>query len=312
MNLATTTTTALATATGLHLAGGHGEQPNRHLLVDRPVGAVAVGQQGELWLLVERRHLHRLDPAGAHAEPELVASLPAGAAGVCLGLHQGAVWVGGDRAGLWRLDGAELVPIASFATAPTHDAWYTPWGGPPAVFSLASAGDDLYASVHVGGILRTSDGGRSWVPTIDLHDDVHQVAVGPHGRLWAATGDRALAESEDGGATWRHHDQGLDGNHYLLALAPTASGVIVGASRGHASREGGLYRFDGEHFHHLGPAEGLPEPLGGVVGPRHLVAAGDEAAVALPDGRAARSTDGGRTWAPLPLPPVQAAEVALV
>ena len=43
---------------------------------------------------------------------------------------------------------------------------------------MASHGDDLYVSVHVGGVLHSADDdGRTWRATIDLHDDVHQVVV---------------------------------------------------------------------------------------------------------------------------------------
>ncbi len=306
----TDTIAAFATDSGLHLVG-HGPGDGRHHAAGHPVVAVAHAPDGTLWFLADRRHLHRLAP-GAD-EPEPVASLPDSASGVCLGAHQGQVWVGGDRAGLWWLDGDRLVPVDAFATAPTHEHWYTPWGGPPAVFSLASAGRSLYVSVHVGGILRTDDGGATWQATIDFHDDVHQVAVGPDGRLWAATGERGLAASTDGGATWRYHDQGLQGDRYALALAPTADGgLILAASRNHASREGGLYRFDGTSFHRLGPAEGLPEPLGGVVGPRQLAASGDEVVAALPGGRVARSGDGGRTWTIRSGPGAPVAEVVVV
>ena len=91
---------------------------------------------------------------------------------------------------------------------------------------MASDGDDLYVSVHVGGILRTTDG-DGWAPTIDLHDDVHQVAVGGAGTVWAATGMRGLAESGDRGGSWRYHVDGLHA-HYLLAVAPFDDGVLVG------------------------------------------------------------------------------------
>ena len=158
---------------------------------------------GGLWVLVAKRDLYRLDGDS----PELVASLEE-AAGTCLGSHDGSVWIGGDPAALWRLRGERLERVVSFDGAPTHEAWHTPWGGPPAVFSMASDGTDLYVSVHVGGILRSGDG-TSWTPTIDLHDDVHQVAVGPDGTVWAATGMRGLAESNDRGETWRYHTRGL-------------------------------------------------------------------------------------------------------
>jgi hypothetical protein len=43
--------------------------------------------------------------------------------------------------------------------------------------SIANWDDDLYANVHVGGILRTADGGETWTPTIDIDADVHHVTT---------------------------------------------------------------------------------------------------------------------------------------
>jgi hypothetical protein len=251
----------------------------------------AVHPDGDhLWVLVQRDQLHRLTGEAV----ELVASLEDGGAGICVGTHAGIPWVGGDDARLWRLRGGRLAPVESFQEAPTHEEWHTPWGGPPAVFSMASNGSELYVSVHVGGILKTSDG-ESWRPTIDLHDDVHQVAVGDDGTVWAATGRRGLAESTDGGATWRYHTDGLHA-HYLLAVTPVTDGALVGASSGHAGRDGAVYRFDGRRFT---PGRGLPDALGGAVGPRQLAAAGDDAVVALNNGDIYVSHDGGREWTPV-------------
>lgn len=273
----------VGTAKGLHLPGGHSDP-----LAGAEITAIhAAG--GELWVLAGRRHLHRLHDGHA----ELVAELDV-PAGICVASHAGTVWVGGDEAGLWRLDGTALEPVASFLEAPTRDEWHTPWGGPPAVFSMASHGDDLYVGVHVGGILRSSDGGRSWVPTIDLHDDVHQVAVDEAGAVWAATGRGGLARSTDRGATWEYHTAGLHAR-YLLAVAPTSDGVLVGASSGHAAKDGALYRLDGDNFERC--RGGLPDDFGGAVSPRHLAAGGQDAAVALPAGDVYTSSDGGRTWA---------------
>jgi hypothetical protein len=244
----------------------------------------------ELWVLAGRRDLFRVTDGVA----DLIASLDPDESGTCIGTHGGAVWVGGDDAQLWRLDGKHLEPVESFQEAPSRAEWHTPWGGPPSVFSMASDGSDLYVSVHVGGILRSGDG-HEWVPTIDLHDDVHQVAVGPDGAVWAATGMRGLAESRDRGATWRYHTAGLHAT-YLLTVAVTADGVLVGASSGHAGRDGAIYRFDGDRFTR---SHGIPERLDGAVGPRQMAAKGDHAIVALPNGDVYASDDGGAEWTPL-------------
>ena len=239
-----------------------------------------------VWVLVARRDLYRLDDGTS----QLIARLDEPAGGV-IGTHRGDVWVGGSDARVWRLDGGALTEVTSFQAAPTHDEWHTPWGGPPDVFSFASDGTHLYVSVHVGGILRTTDG-MHWTPTIDLHGDVHEVAVAEDGTVWAATGMSGLAESRDHGATWRYHTRGLHAT-YALAVAPLPDGALVAVSSGHAAEDGGVYRFDGERNIRC---EGLPSDLRGAVGPRRIATAGDRAVVALPDGDVYISEDAAVTW----------------
>src|SRR5687768_9329137 len=77
----------------------------------------------DLWALAGRRDLHRV--RGDRSTP--VARLD-DAVGTVVGTHRGTVWVGGHRARLWRLDGETLAEVATFQSAPTHDAWHTPWG----------------------------------------------------------------------------------------------------------------------------------------------------------------------------------------
>ncbi|MGF1597245.1 MAG: hypothetical protein ACFCVK_09995 [Acidimicrobiales bacterium] len=243
----------------------------------------------DVWLLVDGNEVHRLGPHG-HG---VVATLGS-TKGTCLHVHRGIVFVGADPATLWRLRGDHLEPVSAFDGAPTSEAWHTPWGGPAAVMSMASAGDDLLVGVHVGGILRSADLGRSWEATIDLHDDVHQVAVDPaSGNLWAATGERGLGRSLDRGRTWSYHADGLHAT-YLLAVAVADRGVLVGASSGHAGADGALYLFDGVRFERI--VDGLPERFDGAIGPRMMAASGPLAALALPDGSLRVSVDGGRRW----------------
>ena len=287
------TDTAAATATTATLVAGRGglfDVTAGRPLLGGPVAAVAAGESA-LWAIVDGAALYRVVDGVA----ERVAALPTGT-GSCVVEHLGDVFVGGDEARLWRLDGDRFERVAAFDAAPTRAEWHTPWGGPPDVYSFAAHGHDLHVSVHVGGILRTSDGGASFEPTIDLHDDVHQVVVDARtGTVWAATGASGLAESRDGGDTWRYHTDGLHAT-YLLAVAVTDAGVIVGASSGHAGRDGALYVFADGTFHR---AAGLPDRLDGAVGPRRLAGAGDHAAVVLPDGSLFGSGDGGASWEPV-------------
>lgn len=273
----------IAAEDGLH----HGGRPAEHL-VGRSVTAVTATDPTAAWALVDGTDMVRVTPDGT----EEVARLIDGR-GLCIHEHRGTVFVGGKDARLWRLEGGDLVRVASFDEAPTREQWTTPWGGPPDVFSMASHGDDLYVSVHVGGILRSADDGRTWQATIDLHNDVHQVVVDDDGAVWAATGRRGLAHSTDKGRTWQYFADGLHAT-YLLSVAVTDTWVLVSAQSGHAGSDTAVYLFDGNHFE---PVTGLPTPLSGV-SPRRLAAGGAHAALVTDDGAIYLSEDGGRTWQP--------------
>jgi hypothetical protein len=96
------------------------------------------------------------------------------------------------------------LPLKSFDEITGRDEWYTPWGGPPDTRSISFGADaTLYVNVHVGGIPRSRDGGRTWEPTIDVDADVHQVLAHRSipGLVFAATA-QGLARSEDGGDSW--------------------------------------------------------------------------------------------------------------
>lgn len=108
----------------------------------------------------------------------------------------------------------------SFDALKVRDSWYTPWGGPPAVRSLALTDDGwVYADIHVGSIMRSSDGGETWEPvTPTLHEDVHQVSTCPASadRVYATT-YRAVYISDDRGRSWQHRADDL-GQRYGRAI----------------------------------------------------------------------------------------------
>jgi hypothetical protein len=272
---------AVATARGLVAPSGRLEALDGSAIT-------AVHTSGEVtWALVGARQLYRLEGTRRRFIAELD-----DVAATCVVAHRGDVFVGGADARLWRLDDGVLEPVESFLAAPTRDRWYTPWGGPPDVYSMASFGDDLYVSVHVGGIMRSSDGGRTWEPTVDLEVDVHEVVADAGGGLWAATGMRGLAHSIDRGVTWSYHCRGLHAK-YLLAVAATSDSVLVGASSGPFADDGAMYRFADGRFERC---TDLPTDLDGAISPRHIAARGDLAVVALPGGDVHASADSGRSW----------------
>jgi photosystem II stability/assembly factor-like uncharacterized protein len=153
----------------------------------------------------------------------------------------------------------------------------------------------VLVNVHVGGILRSEDGGATWAPTIDPDVDVHQVLAVPGTDTVVAATGTGFAVSRDGGRTWAMEDEGLP-VRYLRAVAVAGDAVLVSASRGPSGGDSGLHRrpLAGGAFEPAG--EGLPPDLGGNVDTGWLVADGDRVGLVLPDGSVHRSDDGGRRF----------------
>ena len=112
-----------------------------------------------------------------------------------------------EGAYVYRLVGEEgpAERIVAFDELPCREEWYTPWGGPPAVRTLAKTQDGFcYADIHVGSIMRSPDEGVSWEPvTPELHKDVHQVTTCPadDNRVYANT-QNGVYISTDRGNSW--------------------------------------------------------------------------------------------------------------
>ena len=165
--------------------------------------------------------------------------------------------------------------------------------------------DLLLVGIELGGLMRTTDGGRTWQDhRPGAQPDVHAIAWHPtaEGRAYEAGGGGA-AWSADGGETWRPADDGRD-RHYTWALAVdpanadtwfvSASGGPFDAHRADRHAEAYVYRWRAD-----GPWAaldgGLPQPLD--VMPYALTFAGDRLFAGLRDGRLYASSDGGDTWA---------------
>jgi len=269
-------------------------QDDRRLLNGHVV-ALAPAGTGD-WVAVADGRLAR----GVGADVELPGPAP-----TCVAAVDGAAVVGTAEAHLVRVDGRDARTIGSFDTAEGRSAWYTPWGGPPDTRSLAVAADGtLYVNVHVGGIVRTDDGGETWRPTIDVDSDVHQVVVAG-GRVVAATA-YGLAMSADRGATWEFTEDGLHGA-YARAVAVAGEWLVMSASTGPFTDRSAVYRRP------LAAAAGVPferctDWFTENVDTGHLAAARDGRSVVLaaPDGRLYCSSDAGGSWERLVPPPATA------
>ena len=226
----------------------------------------------------------------------------------CLAATQSGLLIGTEEAHLLRLADNGPAPVESFETIDGRAAWYTPWGDPADVRSISVALDGaVYVNVHVGGVVRSRDGGRTWTPTVDIESDVHQVLAHPsRAEVVLAAAADGFGVSRDGGASWRFVTEGMHA-HYLRAVAASDDTVLVSASSGPGGRRAALYRtpLDGEAaFERC--SDGLPTWFGDNVDTGCLAARGSFVACGTEDGRVFRSLDGGRRWdvAAKGLPPV--------
>lgn len=206
------------------------------------------------------------------------------------------------------LDGRGNEPVPGFDEVPGRGDWYTPFGAPPAARTTAIDGEGrLYVNVHVGGIVRSDDGGRTWQPTIDIDADVHEVTAVPGrpGMVLAATA-RGMAVSEDYGGKWRIVADGLFAP-YARAVAVGEDTIFLSASEGPDGSKAAVYRRPLFGTRRFGKCRGgFPEHLAGNVDSGCIAAAGRSVVVGTPDGRILRSQDSGLKWQQIVtgLPPV--------
>jgi photosystem II stability/assembly factor-like uncharacterized protein len=200
--------------------------------------------------------------------------------------------------------------VRSFDEVAGREHWYTPWGGPPDTRSLyRNAEGALYANVHVGGILRSRDGGQHWTPThLDIDEDVHEVAGHPdRPRMVLAAAATGLIVSTDRGDTWRPLTEGLHAT-YCRAVASAGGWVLVSASTGPSGTASAIYRrrIDAE-----GPFErcrrGLPEWFEDNIDTGCLASYDETVVFGTQDGQLFVSPDAGARWSLLAedLPPIR-------
>jgi hypothetical protein len=246
------------------------------------------------WAVVDRRSVARRADDGTWSEQpvDLDASITA-----LLPTAEGLV-VGTGDARVARATNGDIAHLPGFDRVAGRDTWHAVGSRTPYVRSMSAArgGASWFASVHVGGIPRSVDGGATWTPTVDPDDDVHQVRAHPlDPNTVMAAAAVGLLESRDAGATWSAPaTSGLHAS-YLRALAFTDDAVVVTASDGPFGRKPALYRRDlaGGSFERC--TDGLPEWLPAIVDTGALDARGADLVAGSAD-TVYGSDDGGRSW----------------
>jgi hypothetical protein len=294
-----TTDVLVGTSQGLFALAGGDPRPDPRpdpSFGPREVSAMAV-RDGGVWAVTERRVIARRAPEG----PWVDVARSDGFDLACLAPTSHGVLAGTEEAHLLRLVGDDgvLAPLEAFETVGGRETWFTPWGGPPALRSIAQdLAGRLHANVHVGGIPRSVDAGASWEPTIDIDADVHQVVAHPtEPEVVLAAGAVGLAVSVDGGSSWRIEREGLHAT-YARAVAVAGDRVLLSVSNGPRGGRAAMYRTalePGSTFERC--TEGLPEWFDGNIDSGWLDARGSEVAFGTGDGEVFVSDDAGESWA---------------
>jgi len=273
-------------------------------IANQPVRGLAPDGRGGALAIVGRHSLRRRAPNGewatvATSEFEL---------SCCMAVRD-AIYVGTDDARMLRLShgGGVLDPIDGFDNIAGRDAWFAGSAivngqrlGPPlGIRSVAanSNGSILFANVHVGGIPRSMDGGRTWQPTIDINSDVHEVrAHQADPDIVVAASAIGLCISHDAGATWTIERDGLHAS-YCSAVAFSGDDILVSASTDHFATQGRIYRRpirpDGDTVAVEG---GLPTWISGIADTGCIATNGSTIVVVDRAGTLYLSTEFGLAW----------------
>ncbi|HEX4490259.1 MAG TPA: hypothetical protein VH914_03550 [Acidimicrobiia bacterium] len=270
----------VATDDGYRIISSSGDV--RRALDGHRVEAFTPGPDGTWIAIVDEREVWQ---HGADGEWTPLATADAQLA--CLVTLDDVVYAGAVGPQVYRFVDGALAPVADLDAVAGRDEWHRV-GWDLHVRSMTKTVDGaLLANVHVGGIIRSTDQGTSWEPTIDVDADVHEVRAHPtRAEIVVAAAAVGFCVSRDGGRTWAVLDDGLHAT-YARAVAFAGDDVLVSISDGPFATRSAIYRVRDivdpagtSHPERVG--DGLPEWLDGNVDTRGLAAS--DTTLALADG----------------------------
>jgi photosystem II stability/assembly factor-like uncharacterized protein len=227
-------------------------------------------------------------------------------------LQPGTLICGTEPARLFRSadEGLTWVELDGVRALPEHEEWYLPYspraGAVRNVFAPPDGRGRLLASVEVGGLMESADGGATWsIAPIGPNDDIHQITGHPTDpdRLWSSLGYAALksrprgegaprlggvGRSRDGGRTW----DVLHTDYTRSAIVPPERPDVVLAGPAPEVGRGGRIEVSADQGDTWEPAgEGIDTPMPDMVelfvvapdGTIHAVCAGGRLLRASPD-----------------------------
>ena len=318
----------IATANGVFLAepngAGHeirsagleGKGMVRWILADP-------SRPGRVWAATERSGVWRTDDCGASWAEKNEGLVYKHTLALALHPATGDLYAGTEPACIFRsTDGGDgWVELESLRRLATRKDWTFP--GPPYVAHVRGIGlspsdpELVFGAVEEGWLVRSRDGGGSWVNVKDGTEfDSHTVTVLPDGETVVSASGHGLYRSADGGETFARSDAGI-AHPYLINVAvhPDRPDVLFTAGAevpppGWRRPEGagaGFYRSADGGLGWTRLTGGLPERIGPA--PRSIAVdpgSPETVFVGLNDGAIWATRDGGERFSRIAsgLPPV--------
>jgi hypothetical protein len=281
----------VATGRGCYVYNDDGdsalELPHKH------IWAIAPDIDSACVAIVNEREIWRRDAAATWSH---VATADVPLASIVS--MNGNLFVGGEtEASLSTITSAgEVKRMTAFDRTPGRNTWVA--NGPPLhtrSLTITADGSAMMAAVHIGGIPRSTDGAATWMPTIPIQFDVHEVRAHPSLPIVAAATGAGLCISENNGQTWRRLTEKFDGST-SLAVAVLQDDVLFSVQDGPFASRSQIWRWKIGNTHVEPLRHGLPEWLDGKVDTAHLAANKNQAAVVDGGGNLWLSETGTTNW----------------
>jgi photosystem II stability/assembly factor-like uncharacterized protein len=225
------------------------------LVIGTEAGAYRVSESGEhLGSALDELWFNEITPDGSG---RLLASVRE--SGVYLSTDDGETWrsvldnvdawtvavsptgtlYAGIQKGLYQSTsgGEEWEEVTGVRDLPTFESWGFPLA--PHVANIGSLAfshkdsDTIYAGVEVGGVIASSDRGKTWRDLREgIHLDIHTLVSAPGNEdvLHAATG-RGMFRSMDAGESWEAVNEGLESIYMIPAMIhPSNSQMLFTAA----------------------------------------------------------------------------------
>jgi hypothetical protein len=275
---------------GLELAGG----PVHDLAATGVRDALAIVHDTQVWTRQSPASGTAFGPATWQLIADTGRNLRA------LTFHRECIFAGGgDEPLLLRVSpNGTTIRLEGFDDVPGREQWFSQ-GPPLCIRAMTSTCDDsaLLATVHVGGIPRSVDGGKTWAPTVPVMWDVHETRAHPHRpEVIASASAVGLLTSLDGGATWNVITEAAMDPPHALAVAMLPDEALFSIQDGPFAKRSQVWRW------HVGDSraelvrDGLPDWLEGRIDTHHIAANGERAALVDGAGNVWLSSEGSTGW----------------